>query len=76
MNAFDLSNPEDSVNECREIAQKVLGKDWEGELEKAWRGVDDTGRLWALGHCHIDTACESDFGVDGTDGRVVALGCY
>jgi alpha-mannosidase len=43
----------ESVKTCREIAQDVLGKDWESELKST---KSDEGTLWALGYCHIDTA--------------------
>jgi len=49
-----------SIRKCRQIAEKVLGQDWEGKLMKVRgrEGKDGDGRLWAIGHCHIDTACE------------------
>jgi len=58
MNTFSLDDPK-TVKKCRDLAQKVLGQDWEGQLAKCRRkdGRDEVGRLWAIGHCHIDTAC-------------------
>ena len=55
MNAFTGL---DSVPECRKIAEEILGSNWEEEVVKARgkTGADDTGVLWGLGHCHIDTA--------------------
>jgi alpha-mannosidase len=65
MNTFDYKDAS-SVNKCRKVAEQLLGKDWEKEMEegrKQWaegfkkqEGQDLTGNLWAVGHCHIDTA--------------------
>jgi len=59
MNVFSEDDPK-SIRKCRQIAEKVLGQDWEGKLMKVRgrEGKDGDGRLWAIGHCHIDTACE------------------
>lgn len=58
MNVFRLGD-ESSIAECRKVAEKVIGKDWEKELEKSRPkdGRDKDGQFWGLGHCHIDTAC-------------------
>jgi len=55
MNSFTGS---ESVPTCRKIAEEVLGGEWEVELVKSRgkSGVDRSGSLWGLGHCHIDTA--------------------
>lgn len=60
MNVFDRDDPK-SVVKARKVAEKVLGKGWERELSniRGDEGVDKGGNLWALGHCHIDTACRS-----------------
>ena len=59
MNAFSAEDP-NSLKVCRKLAEKVLGREWENKLVKARgkEGKDEDGRLWAIGHCHIDTACE------------------
>ena len=60
MNAFSADDPK-SLAICRKLAEKVLGQGWEKGLTRARgrEGRDEDGRLWAIGHCHIDTACES-----------------
>ena len=61
MNAFKKTSG--AIAECRKIAEEVLGGDWKAELKDA-RGKnaeDSTGQLWALGHCHIDTAWYDQF---------------
>lgn len=59
MNTFSLEDP-GSIRRCRDIAAKVLGQDWESQIaqSRGKEGRDLDGRLWAIGHCHIDTACE------------------
>ncbi|KAJ9110122.1 hypothetical protein QFC19_001793 [Naganishia cerealis] len=57
MNAFTEGSLE-SVSNCRKLAEKVLGEDWEKQVVKNRkdRGKDSDGTLWGVGHCHIDTA--------------------
>ncbi|WVQ95701.1 hypothetical protein IAU59_002800 [Kwoniella sp. CBS 9459] len=56
MNAFQRGSLE-SVAEGRKIAQTILGKDWESEISKeSGKAQDQSGTLWGVGHCHIDTA--------------------
>ena len=52
INAFDRHDPS-SIDKCRAIAAKVLGAKWESQSSGSGRS---SGSLWALGHCHIDTA--------------------
>ncbi|ORY26759.1 glycoside hydrolase family 38 protein [Naematelia encephala] len=58
MDAFDGSTG--CIPKLRRIAERVMGKDWELEFNNSYtKSVDtttETGKLWALGHCHIDTA--------------------
>jgi len=74
MNTFSVNDPA-SLKRCRKLAEKVLGRDWEAELSKARGkdGVDADGTLWAIGHCHIDTACKCE-SREGADSRVMAMG--
>ena len=76
MNAFSVDDPA-SLRTCRDLAEKVLGRDWEAELGKARGkvGKDKDGSLWAIGHCHIDTACEWEVKGKRADGRAVDVGC-
>jgi alpha-mannosidase len=60
MNTFDYRDAS-SISRCRKVAEDVLGTDWEVKMEKEREGkkvvgVDKTGNLWGVGHCHIDTA--------------------
>lgn len=55
MDNFRVNDPA-SIGRCRKIAEEVLGQDWaQNALHEAKHGTDD-GTLWAVGHCHIDTA--------------------
>lgn len=57
MNTFQTGSQE-SIKECRKVAETILGKDWEKQVvENRKDGRKDTdGTLWGVGHCHIDTA--------------------
>lgn len=50
----------ESVEKGRELAQEVLGKDWEKEIKENVEIDDDTDRemtlVHSIGHTHIDTA--------------------
>jgi alpha-mannosidase len=47
----------DSIEEVRECAELVYGKDWEKTTaEESKKAEKQNGVLWAVGHCHIDTA--------------------
>jgi alpha-mannosidase len=67
MNTFDGTL--ESVRDCRQMAEDVMGKGWQEDANKQ-TGQED-GTLWALGYCHIDTAWYviSSF-VQETDGRL------
>jgi hypothetical protein len=52
MNTFDGTM--DSVRECRQLAEDVMGKGWQEDANK--QTGQEEGTLWALGYCHIDTA--------------------
>ena len=52
MNTFDGTM--DSVRECRQLAEDVMGKGWQEDANK--QTGQEEGSLWALGYCHIDTA--------------------
>lgn len=56
MNVFregDLS----SVPEARKTAEQILGEHWEKVCEEESKNAGkQKGTLWAVGHCHIDTA--------------------
>ncbi|KAK1922964.1 alpha-mannosidase [Papiliotrema laurentii] len=56
MNVFEEGNPE-SLPRCRKVAEMVLGEGWPKEIEEDSKSASkQTGTLWAIGHCHIDTA--------------------
>ncbi|SPO21157.1 probable AMS1 - alpha-mannosidase [Ustilago trichophora] len=53
-------NDLDSIPRCRELAQEILGKDWDENIEDIFdrdvvEGREDV-RIWSLGHSHIDSA--------------------
>jgi alpha-mannosidase len=52
MNTFDGTM--ESVRECRQLAEDVMGKGWQEDANK--QTGQEEGTLWALGYCHIDTA--------------------
>ena len=52
MNTFNGTM--DSVRECRQLAEDVMGKGWQEDANK--QAGQEEGSLWALGYCHIDTA--------------------
>src|SRR5258708_1139552 len=66
MNTFDYKDLS-SIKRCRKVAEQLLGKDWEKEMEKEKErpstkeyeqskqldGRDLSGNLWGVGHCHI-----------------------
>jgi|SRR6266536_1182401 len=43
-----------SILEARKVAQNMLGK-LSDKLD-VWQGGEDDTIIWAIGHCHIDTA--------------------
>lgn len=50
----------DSISRCRKLAQEILGKDWDDNIETIYNrdvveGREDV-RIWSLGHSHIDSA--------------------
>lgn len=49
MNAFGSGSVEE-IKKCRDVAQNVFGA-----LEKTEK-EEEGGEIWAIGHCHIDTA--------------------
>ena len=50
MNVFKTKDL-DSIAPCRKVAEEILGKDWEKELQKdSERAEKQTGTLWAVGH--------------------------
>ncbi|ORY32631.1 alpha-mannosidase [Naematelia encephala] len=57
MTAFSVTD-DTSIGTCRKLAEGILGENWEEALTKERRqtGRDQSGKLWAFGHCHIDTA--------------------
>ncbi|GMK54493.1 hypothetical protein CspeluHIS016_0110790 [Cutaneotrichosporon spelunceum] len=45
------------IPDCRKAAEEILGKDWEKVSDEDNKDASkQNGQLWALGHCHIDTA--------------------
>lgn len=53
-------NDLDSIPRCRKLAQEILGKDWDENIEDIFdrdvvEGREDV-RIWSLGHSHIDSA--------------------
>ncbi|WWD21813.1 hypothetical protein CI109_106301 [Kwoniella shandongensis] len=55
INAFQPED-EDSFKVCRRLAENLLGKDWEAKVDKDSLRPREEGQVWAIGHCHIDTA--------------------
>ncbi|OWZ80875.1 alpha-mannosidase [Cryptococcus neoformans Bt85] len=56
LNVFETGSLE-SVTRGREVAQTILGKDWEKKLQEESENAGmEKGVLWGIGHCHIDTA--------------------
>ncbi|WOO79962.1 Alpha-mannosidase [Vanrija pseudolonga] len=56
MNVF-RKNDLESVAATRKVAENTLGKDWQARIIKDSDEVEaQQGTLWAIGHCHIDTA--------------------
>ncbi|ORX36383.1 putative alpha-mannosidase [Kockovaella imperatae] len=56
MNVFD-ANDLSTLAKGRRIAQQVLGEGWEKQIAKESENAkEQNGTVWALGHCHIDTA--------------------
>ncbi|WVO20440.1 uncharacterized protein IAS62_001736 [Cryptococcus decagattii] len=56
MNVFETGSLE-SVARGREVAQTILGRDWEKNIqEESEKAGIQKGVLWGIGHCHIDTA--------------------
>ncbi|WVR08478.1 hypothetical protein IAU60_005533 [Kwoniella sp. DSM 27419] len=56
MNVFKRGSLE-SVAEGRKVAQTILGKEWESDIGKDSKDAEkQSGTLWGVGHCHIDTA--------------------
>lgn len=56
MNVFRKGDLE-SVDKGRVLAQEILGKDWEKELEESSKSTsEDQDIVWSLGHTHIDSA--------------------
>lgn len=55
LKTFRLNNQE-SVRECRKIAQKFLGKNVDSEKVFANHADNETALITAVGNCHIDTA--------------------
>lgn len=53
INAFDNTDPE-SIARCRQIATKFLGS--KVDSEKVYSAGDENASVFAVGHCHIDTA--------------------
>ncbi|WOO78189.1 Alpha-mannosidase [Vanrija pseudolonga] len=39
----------------RKVAEKVLGDNWERDVDAECQQTVTDGTLWAIGHCHIDT---------------------
>ncbi|CAO1631926.1 unnamed protein product [Sympodiomycopsis kandeliae] len=57
MNTF-RKNDLSTIDRCRQIAQEILGKDWEESGADIYKHKDDHGppALFSVGHTHIDTA--------------------
>jgi alpha-mannosidase len=50
MNVF-VEGDVDSLKRCREVAEMVLGKEWEKDIEKDSKSADkQDGSLWGVGH--------------------------
>lgn len=54
MNTFRKDDPE-SIVRARKIAEDILGAGWEAKGAGVYDGTADA-KVWAIGHCHIDTA--------------------
>ncbi|KAL7422655.1 Glycoside hydrolase, 38 vacuolar alpha mannosidase [Cryptotrichosporon argae] len=56
MNVF-REGDSSSIKDAREVAERVLGEDWEKVIAKESKTAEkQQGTLWGVGHCHIDTA--------------------
>jgi alpha-mannosidase len=57
INAFQRGDLE-SIVAARKVAEKVFGENWEEQIKESSKEPkkQQGGTLWALGHCHIDTA--------------------
>lgn len=67
MSTFRIDDSERTIEECLKICNNIIGHGWEGKKEGVWKeGVsDDKSVLWAIGHCHIDSAWLWPFSTTG-----------
>lgn len=58
MNVFKTGDL-DSMAPCRKLAEEILGKDWEKDIQKdSERAEKQTGTLWAVGHWYVYCSTE------------------
>ncbi|KDQ11808.1 glycoside hydrolase family 38 protein [Botryobasidium botryosum FD-172 SS1] len=56
MNVFKHDDAE-SIPRARKVAEAVFGEEWEKKGERVYEvGDEKEVKVWAIGHCHIDTA--------------------
>lgn len=55
MNVFDKGDSE-SIPAARKLAEDVFGEAWSEKGESVYKGGDAKRKVYAIGHCHIDTA--------------------